>query len=56
VITDVVNYAVAGIGFIYAMGRLFVRKNFSVGMKTQTGTKRLDQCREQDISVLTEAS
>jgi len=59
VITDVVNYAVAGIGVIHAMGRLFVRKTFSVGMNTvmtQTGTKRRDQCREQDISVLTEAS
>jgi hypothetical protein len=28
VIADVVNYAVAGIGFIHAMGRLFVRKKF----------------------------
>jgi hypothetical protein len=26
VIADVVSYAIAGIGFIHAMGRLFVRK------------------------------
>jgi hypothetical protein len=29
VIADVVNYAIAGIGFIHAAGRLFVRMRFS---------------------------
>ena len=28
-IADVVNYAIAGIGFIHAAGRLFVRMRFS---------------------------
>jgi hypothetical protein len=29
VIADVVNYAIAGIGFIHAVGRLFVSKGFT---------------------------
>jgi len=34
VIADVVSYAIAGIGFIYAAGRLFVRKGFIPSMNT----------------------
>ena len=58
VIADMVNYAIAGIGFIHAAGRLFVRERFSAGMNTgmtQNGTRRRDQRREPDISALTEA-
>ena len=33
-IADVVSYAIAGIGFIYAAGRLFVRKGFIPSMNT----------------------
>jgi hypothetical protein len=32
VIADVVSYAIAGIGFIYAAGRLFVRKGFTTSI------------------------
>ena len=31
-IADVVSYAIAGIGFIYAAGRLFVRKGFTTSI------------------------
>ena len=55
-IADVVNYAIAGIGFLQAAGRLFVRKGFSVNtVMTQNGTTLRDQCREPDISALAEA-
>jgi hypothetical protein len=60
VITDVVNHAIAGIDFIYAVGRVVVCDGFAAGMNivmTQNGnTRRRAQCRERDISVLTEAS
>ena len=37
-IADVVNHAIAGIGFLHAAGRLFVRKGFSVNtVMTQIG-------------------
>ena len=40
-IADVVNYAVAGIGFLHAAGRLFVRKGFSVNtVMTQNWIRR----------------
>jgi hypothetical protein len=58
VIADVVNYAVAGIGFIHALGRLFVSKGFRAGkntVMTQNWTRRRDQCRERNISALTKA-
>lgn len=58
-IAEVVTYAIAGLGFINAAGRLFVRDNFSAGMNTvmtQNGVTQRDQHRERDISVLTEAS
>jgi hypothetical protein len=58
-IVEVVTYAIAGLGFIRAAGRLFVRDYFSAGMNTvmtQNGVTRRAQCQEGDISVLTEAS
>ena len=58
-IAEVVTYAIAGLGFIHAAGRLFVRDNFSAGVNTvmtQNGVTRRAPCRERDISVLTEAS
>ena len=55
-IADVVNYAIAGIGFLQAAGRLFVRKGFSVNtVMTQNWSRQRDQCRERNISALTEA-
>ncbi len=55
-IADVVNYAIAGIGFLHAAGRLFVRKGFSVNtVMTQNWSRQRDQCRERNISALTEA-
>jgi hypothetical protein len=60
VIADVVNHASAGISFIHAVSRLVVRKGFAAGMNIvmmQNGNaRRRAQCRERDISVLTEAS
>jgi hypothetical protein len=56
VIADVVNYAIAGIGFIHAAGRLFVSKGFTAGLNavvTQNWTGRRDQYRERNISALT---
>jgi hypothetical protein len=56
VIADVVNYAIAGIGFLHAAGRLFVRKGFSANtVMTQNWSRQRDQCRERNISALTEA-
>jgi hypothetical protein len=40
VIADVVNHAIAGIGFIHLVGRLFVRKGFTTSknaVMTQIG-------------------
>ena len=55
-IADVVNHAIAGIGFLHAAGRLFVRKGFSVNtVMTQNWSRQRDQCRERNISALTEA-
>jgi hypothetical protein len=53
-----VNYAIAGFGFIHAAGRLIVRERFSAGVNTvmmQNGNRWRDQCRVRDISALTEA-
>jgi hypothetical protein len=58
VIADVVNYAIAGIGFIHAVGRLFVRKIVTANkntVMTQNWTRRRDQSRERNISALTKA-
>jgi hypothetical protein len=58
VIVDMVNCAIAGLGFIHAAGRLFVRERFSPGMNTvmtQNGTRRRDRSQEPNISALTEA-
>jgi hypothetical protein len=58
VIADMVNFVIAGLGFINAAGRLFVRERFSAGMNTvmtQNGTRRRDRSREPNISALTEA-
>ena len=57
-IADVVNYAIAAIGFIHAVGRLFVRKTVTANkntVMTQKWTRWRDQCRERNISALTEA-
>jgi hypothetical protein len=60
VIADVVNYAIAGIGFMHAVGRVVVRDGLAAGMNIlmmQNGiTWPRAQCRERDIAVLTEAS
>jgi len=56
VIADVVNYAIAGIGFIHAVGRLFVSKGFTASVNTvmtQNWTRRRDRYRERNISALT---
>jgi hypothetical protein len=57
VIADVVNHAIAGIGFLHAAGRLFIRNGFSVNtVMTQNWIIRWrDQCRERNISALTKA-
>ena len=55
-IADVVNYAIAGIGFIHAVGRLFVSKGFTASVNTdmtQNWTRRRDRYRERNISALT---
>lgn len=57
-IADMVNCAIAGLGFIHAAGRLFVCERFSPGMNTvmtQNGTRRRDRGQEPNISALTEA-
>jgi hypothetical protein len=54
----IVNCAIAGLGFIHAAGRLFVRERFSAGMNTvmtQNGNRRRDRGQEPNISALTEA-
>jgi hypothetical protein len=59
VIADVASYAIAGIGFIHALGRLFVRKGFTASLNTvmtQNWMRRRDQCRERNISARTDAS
>jgi hypothetical protein len=59
VIADVASYAIAGIGFIHALGRLFVRKGFTAGLNTvmtQNWIRRRDQCRARNISARTNAS
>jgi hypothetical protein len=56
VIADAVNYAIAGIGFIHAVGRLFVRRGFTASLYTvvkQNWTRRRSQCRERNIPALT---
>jgi hypothetical protein len=56
VIADVVNHAIAGIGFLHAACRLFIRKGFSVNtVMTQNWIRWRDQCRERNISALTKA-
>ena len=52
-IADVVTYAIAGIGFIHAVGRLFVCKVFTASLNTvitQNSTERRKQCRERNRS------
>jgi hypothetical protein len=59
VIADVASYAIAGIGVIHALGRLFVRKGFTASLNTvmrQNWIRRRDQCRERNISARTNAS
>jgi hypothetical protein len=56
VIADVASYAITGIGFIHALGRLFVRKGFTASLNTvmtQNWIRRRDQCRERNMSALT---
>jgi hypothetical protein len=58
VIADVVNYAIAAIGFIHAVGRLFVRKTVTANkntVMTQKWIRRRDQCLERNICALTKA-
>jgi hypothetical protein len=55
-IADVVNHAIAGIGFIHAVGRLIVRKSLAAGTNTfmtQKWARRHDQCQGPNISALT---
>ena len=55
-IADVFNYAIAVIGLIQAVGRLFVRKGFTASLNTvmtQNWIRRRDQCRERNMSALT---
>ena len=57
-IADVVNYAIAAIGFIHAVGRLFVRKTVTANkntVMTQKWTRWRDQCQERNIRALTKA-
>ena len=57
-IADVVNYAIAGMGFIHALGRLLIRKGLAAGMNTvmtQNSPRGRDQCRERNISALIKA-
>ena len=57
-IADVVNYAIAGIGVIHAVARVFVRKTVTADkntVMTQNWTKRRDQCREQNICAAAKA-
>jgi hypothetical protein len=59
VIADVASYAITGIGFIHALGRLFVRKGFTASLNTvmtQNWIRRRGQCRERNISARTNAS
>ena len=58
-IADVASYAIAGIGFIHALGRSFVRNGFTASLNTvmtQNWIRRRDQCRERNISARTNAS
>jgi len=56
VIADVVNNAIAAIGFIHAVGRLFVRKTANKDtVMTQKWTRRRDQCLERNSCALTKA-
>jgi hypothetical protein len=55
-IADVVNHAIAGIGFIHAVGRLIVRKSLAASTNTfmtQKWATRHDQCQGPNISALT---
>ena len=57
-IADVVYYAIAGIGFIHAVGRLFVRRTVAANkntVMTQKWTRRRDQCRERNVCALTKS-
>ena len=55
-IADVVNYAIAAIGFIHAVGRLFVRVTANKNtVMTQKWTRWRDQCLERNIRALTKA-
>ena len=54
-IADVVNHAIAGIGFIHAVGRLIVRKGLAASTNTfmtQKRARRLDQYQGPNISAL----
>jgi hypothetical protein len=56
VIADVVNHAIAGIGFVHAVDRLIVRKGLAASMNTvmtQKRARRQDQCPQRNISALT---
>jgi len=55
-IADVVNFAIAGIGFCHAAGRLIITKGFTAGMNTvvaQNWTSRRDRRRKRNTSALT---
>ena len=56
-IADVVNYAIAAIGFIHAVGRLFVRRPSQPQEHCYDAnwTRRRDQCLEGNIRALTKA-
>ena len=51
-IADVVNHAIAGIGFLHAAGRLFIPKGFSVNTVM---TQNWIRWRVRNISALTKA-
>jgi len=54
-IADMVNFAIAGIGFCNAAGRLIWHRGLTAGMITvmaQNWTRPREPCRERNISAL----
>jgi hypothetical protein len=55
VIADVFNYAIAVIGFIQTVRRLFARKGFTASLNTVmtlNWARRRDQCGDRSMSAL----
>jgi hypothetical protein len=56
VIADVFHFAITGIGFCHAAGRLIIHRGFIAGMNivmTQKWARSLDQSQARNISALT---